>query len=496
MNISAYTRSSGLVLTLALPVSLGLSLVLALPAQMAPDDSITRDMRVDSKWIDNLGSSERVVFDHVVRVPGSWMRLFFDQTNLPRGSFLRLTSLHDLDVQTLDGLGLAAYGNASCYLNGGAIRIELVAGANSRANRVLLVSARIGVGAPETICGPTDDRVKSFNKKQGRFNGGCTGWLFGVDAVGSAGHCANTNSVMIVEFNVPNSTSSGRLVRSKAIDQYPTVLGTAKRLSSGVGNDWSVARMGRNSQSGKLPGDVQGAWYDIGPVPGSPSGQSIRITGYGTSSVRILNQVQKTHVGPLVQVASTSLRYATDTTGGNSGSPIVHTNTRKLIGVHTHGGCSSSGGSNLGTRVDRADFQAAIKGLIGKAGGVSYYGTACPGSGGTPNHTVVGVPNLNRTISLRTVNLPRNAVGLQFVGASRVKVDLTPIGMRGCFQWVSLDVVIGLNSNASGVAQTNVRIPYSTILIGLVAHTQQVCSDTVRGTNVVSNAAQISVGFQ
>ena len=42
--------------------------------------------------------------------------------------------------------------------------------------------------------------------------------------------------------------------------------------------------------------------------------------------------------------------------GGNSGSPVVHEETGEAIGVHTHGGCSETGGSNSGTRIDRPDF--------------------------------------------------------------------------------------------------------------------------------------------
>ncbi|TQV77584.1 hypothetical protein FLL45_04535 [Aliikangiella marina] len=43
------------------------------------------------------------------------------------------------------------------------------------------------------------------------------------------------------------------------------------------------------------------------------------------------------------------MRYTADTTGGNSGSPIIDEATGEAVGIHSHGGCSSSGGNNNGT---------------------------------------------------------------------------------------------------------------------------------------------------
>lgn len=50
--------------------------------------------------------------------------------------------------------------------------------------------------------------------------------------------------------------------------------------------------------------------------------------------------------------------------GGNSGSPVVHEETGLAIGVHTHGGCSATGGSNQGTRIDKPEFKAHVDSLL------------------------------------------------------------------------------------------------------------------------------------
>ncbi|MDZ7622921.1 MAG: hypothetical protein U5J96_00515 [Ignavibacteriaceae bacterium] len=95
-----------------------------------------------------------------------------------------------------------------------------------------------------------------------------------------------------------------------------------------------------------------GLWFRIsGP-------DSIRITGYGVDGPPpgfgngtrdSTNQTQQTHMGPNAASSGTTMRYVTDTQGGNSGSPVIDGLTNVAVGVHTHGGCSSSGGNNNGT---------------------------------------------------------------------------------------------------------------------------------------------------
>jgi hypothetical protein len=55
------------------------------------------------------------------------------------------------------------------------------------------------------------------------------------------------------------------------------------------------------------------------------------------------------------------MRYVTDTQGGNSGSPVIDGLTGNAVGVHTHGGCTSSGGNNNGTSTFNSAFWAAVE---------------------------------------------------------------------------------------------------------------------------------------
>jgi V8-like Glu-specific endopeptidase len=54
------------------------------------------------------------------------------------------------------------------------------------------------------------------------------------------------------------------------------------------------------------------------------------------------------------------LRYGNlDTLGGNSGSGILDSAGR-VVGVHTNGGCTSSGGTNSGVRIARIRAASSV----------------------------------------------------------------------------------------------------------------------------------------
>ena len=57
--------------------------------------------------------------------------------------------------------------------------------------------------------------------------------------------------------------------------------------------------------------------------------------------------------------------HRVDTQGGNSGSSIINESTQKIVGIHTHGGCFTMGGTNIGTLLANHDkAQEAIKSCL------------------------------------------------------------------------------------------------------------------------------------
>ncbi len=365
------------------PVAI-IAFVLALPlsAQQILTEPLTSHdvgVLVDSGPVANAGADLAPVYSTVVSVPGaSWLRLTFDEVTLAgrvgsgQESFLVVTSMLDGAHQYLNARHVREWNHTSAYFNGDSVLVELFAhpGPAENALRISRVIAGDPPADDRSICGSTDDRQLSSDPRAARaLPIGCTAWL--IDDCGhcflTAGHC--TSSLTVIEFNVPLSTSGGGLNHPPPSDQYSVQASSVQSNGGlGIGNDWAYFGCFANSTTGLTAYEAQGAAYSLAPTPPPVSGQSIRITGYGTTSPPVpntWNQVQKTHVGPYASFSGTTVQYATDTTGGNSGSPVVDETTGLAIGIHTHAGCSSGGGANNGTGINHAALQAALANPLG-----------------------------------------------------------------------------------------------------------------------------------
>ena len=353
-----------------------------LPAVSSAQDAITAPLitepmpiDVDSGLVSNDGDAEAVIFSHTIFIPGAAaLRLEFDEATLSglisdgSGSYLRIRSLFDGGEQRLDARHVEQWQNTSAYFNGDEVTIEIVAQPGTGANRLAMsiVQAEFEPFVDRSICGPTDDRVLSSDNRAARLLPiGCTGWL--IDDCNNcfltAGHCSTSNSsISVVEFNVPLSNSNGSLNHPAPEDQY--AFDVASRQSNnggGVGNDYAYFGVFPNSNTGLTPAEAYGDVYHL-TTPPPVQGQDIRITGYGTTGSGVpseWNQVQKTHAGPYFSFGGTTLSYQTDTTGGNSGSPVINDVTGEAIGIHTHGGCGSNSG-NYGTGANHSGLQAYL----------------------------------------------------------------------------------------------------------------------------------------
>ncbi len=327
------------------------------------------------------GGGLEVIYDETVQFDGApWLRLFFSQAELGavadgEGAIIRLTSIEDGAVQTLDATSLAQWKNSSAFFNGDQVRVEILSPPEAGSSRLAIAELMVGEPAaiPESICGPTDDRILAADPRNARVVPvGCTVWLID-DAEGcflTAGHCISGGSLHVVEFNVPLSDADGTINHPAPIDQYPVDLSSVQGTDGGIGNDWSYFGAFPNSQSQLAPVEVQGSTYVLTSPSGLPLGSEIRITGFGTTTGTqgtplSWSQVQTTHVGPLTVVTPSNLQYATDTTGGDSGSPVIDEASGNAIGIHTHAGCSAGGGANNGTNIDLAAVQNALANPLG-----------------------------------------------------------------------------------------------------------------------------------
>jgi V8-like Glu-specific endopeptidase len=290
-----------------------------------------------------------------------WMQLHFSKVNLGNESYIIIKSLYDDKWQKLDAISINQWNNYSAFFNGSAVEITLFLAQTDR--KVYIKIDEIVVGEwyqgvlPESQCGPTDDRIASNQPATGRLMSiGCTAWIIPNGKFVSAGHCLDGSSGNIMEFQVPPSLPNGTVQHPGPEDQYSVDLSSKIYTDGGIGNDWGVFEVFPNSITGLMPKEAQNAYWplvqDLGP-------DSIRITGYGVDTGAD-NQTQQTHVGPNAASSGTTMRYVTDTEGGNSGSPVIDALTNNAVGVHTHGGCNSSGGNNNGTSTFHTAFWAAV----------------------------------------------------------------------------------------------------------------------------------------
>ncbi len=346
-------------------------------SQAEPPPQITVAYNIDTGWVRNDGTQREVIISFNVFHPqADWLRLYFDEValggDLPSGNqaLLRVTSLHDGAIQELNPTHVRQWQKSTCYFNGDSVQVEVLAYPGTGA-RLVLRALDVGLAPVDdpSQCGPADNRVLSSDPRSARLLPiGCTGWLINDcnHCLLTAGHCQG--SISTVEFNVPLSSGGGSLNHPGPEDQY------AKDNSSlqgnggnGVGDDWAYFGTFPNSTTGLTAFEAQGQSFILMNPPGA-SGTKIRITGYGTDSGNH-NQVQQTEVGPMVVSSGTTVGYRTDTTGGNSGSPVIWKQRDFAVGIHTHGGCSSSGGNNWGTGVNHSSLGNALNNPQGVCAG-------------------------------------------------------------------------------------------------------------------------------
>jgi len=327
-----------------------------------------------------------LVYSTTVQVPdASWLRLQFDQAMLSGtpgvdGAYIIIRSHRDGYYQFLNAQHVQEWYNTSAYMNGGAVDVEIYAQPGTGNNRLVMSTVLAGepvVNLLDSQCGPQDNRTLFNDTRIGRhLPEGCTAWNFNGWTNGylASGHCG-VSAGDVIQFNVPLSTSGGGTVSPPPQDQY-SVDGTSTQTQTGAtnpSNDFVFFGVNNNSNTGLPPRLAYGGTIPLAtslPAPGG--GTQIRITGYGTGGAGggTWSQVGKTHVGPYMGFSGTNVTYQTDTTGGNSGSPMIYEPTGESLGVHGYGGCTTANpptGANSGPSINTNNFQNIINNPQGMA---------------------------------------------------------------------------------------------------------------------------------
>ena len=352
---------------------------------------------VDTQRHTNTDTVTRLVFSTVLNAEtNTGVRVHFREFNLGARSYVQLTSLKDQHVQKLDAANMTNWFATSAVFNGDRVLLELyVAPGESGIRAVvdyLVLPCDCGPPLPvrtptaiETLCGP-DDRVASTDNRVGRTSRGCTAWLISNGAVLSAGHCVPNGATFMV--NIPPSGADGTLANSAPDDQFPIVPGSEMFVwdqngtPANAGDDIDFVIFGLNPDNlGRRAHARLGFFRVTTAVPAN--GAVTRTTGVGTDNTppgstgnfNAQNQTLQTSTGGFAGQQDLGMAgtgriirhsYAVDTTGGNSGSPIIWEANGFTIGVHTAGGCSSDGsGANSGTSFNQANLAAAVENFPG-----------------------------------------------------------------------------------------------------------------------------------
>ena len=145
-------------------------------AQTASLDRVRVPVAVSSGELRNATHVRGPIFRQEVRVPGAaWIRLTFDDVVLGRApvggqeTVIRITSLADGAVQTLDAVALGQWRETSAYFNGEAVSVELIADAATGPSRLAIPSVMAGLPAGGGIVHDSDpDREYAETQSKAR----------------------------------------------------------------------------------------------------------------------------------------------------------------------------------------------------------------------------------------------------------------------------------------------------------------------------------------
>jgi hypothetical protein len=322
---------------------------------------------LDSGVHANPTGVERLVFEETVCFPGRpWVRGYFEEVTLPAGSYIRVSAL-DGATHTIDASQARMWSNATAYLNGDAIFLELIAGPHTEGT-----SFKLGtVGTQDTVrCDdghcllhPSPVRVQSNELWVGRhWPAGCTSNI--VTALGggvTAGHCW-TDAGNDLIFNVPDSRDNCEPTLPWPDHQFRVIAAVHGGTGHGqYGHDWRVLKLGPN-WNGETHFEKYGVFKPVSTVP-VPVTTSLTAFGYGKGNPPFLNMVQRRSDGLVVTSSGTTVgppaRFYYNYSGGqvspgNSGGAVVYDDY--VVGIVTHCGTI--------TRMDQPDFVAARAKLL------------------------------------------------------------------------------------------------------------------------------------
>jgi V8-like Glu-specific endopeptidase len=225
------------------------------------------------------------------------------------------------------------------------------------------------VNAYNGLLGPTTAFVQDHRAAVGAMAASttdgkfCSGTLVSRDLFLTASHCVGATTVgEVVSFNYERSGGAGSALLTESFFTVDQVVEDNTVL------DFALIRLAG------APGSTF-PWTAISSA-GAANGAAITIIQHPLGEPKQIEAGSVAH-----QTADYYFYGNVDTQPGSSGSGILDAGGQ-LVGVHTNGGCTSSGGENSGVRISRAlDLSATLSGVAGKVMGVVSGGDVLSGGG-------------------------------------------------------------------------------------------------------------------
>jgi lysyl endopeptidase len=360
-------------------LALGAAVMPAEAARIKVGDEI--DYPVSTPKVYPLGGAQRpVAWAETIVSPGAtFLRLHFQKLHLPDGDFLTVSSPDGSEFWTYTGKGPNGTGEFwSFSVEGDTAVVELHTGdriEKGKARRYGASIDRIAHGTapmwedPEpvskVVCG-TDGRrdaacytsvntrpVARLSFQSGGSSYVCTGWLVAgsnSSTLLTNNHCvANQTEVSTVQarFNYQRTTCGGTTTASYTTYAGGTFLKTSSAL------DYTLLTLQGNPEAtwGEYTATSKNPTAGLTIIfPQHPGGGVKRVGYYESSTGTTRCSTHSANISISGYSSQSQMRYACDSEGGSSGSPIMDASTGRIIGLH-HLGLGGSTCLNAATQM-------------------------------------------------------------------------------------------------------------------------------------------------
>lgn len=202
--------------------------------------------------VDNSTNAEAVLASTTLtRTGASDIRIYFaGGENLPKGSYVRVTSLTDYNTQEIDAQEISDWRWSSAWFNGDSVYVELVCGAQTKGNSVTITKTCESHQSSELLgCEPCAAQPPNSNvawsARLVNINTYCSAAMWSTKGcLISAAHC-NHPIGAVAEFNVPPSLPDGTPQHPRSDYQFVII---GREDGNRFFQDWAVLKLGRSAR--------------------------------------------------------------------------------------------------------------------------------------------------------------------------------------------------------------------------------------------------------